>query len=86
MDCVVDLVETGATVIRLGSAFHADMSGPNLTMRPMPDPDAGAELTESDFLASVTPVTEALVFMSISSGPLRLMGTEVYPGQRPDTE
>ena len=31
-------------------------------------------------------VTEALVFMSISSGPLGLMGTEVYPGQRPDTE
>lgn len=98
MDCVADLVETCATVVWLSSAYHASISfgqydyqgfvpnGPSITTRPVPGPDAGAEVTESDFLASVTPVTEALGFMSIASGPMGLKGTEVYLGQRPDTE
>ncbi|KAK8456450.1 hypothetical protein SEVIR_3G023862v4 [Setaria viridis] len=92
---LADLVEACTTIIWLGSAYHAAISfgqydyqgffpnGPSLTTGPVPN--AGAEVTESEFLGSITPVTEALGFMSISSGPLALAG-EVYLGQRPDTE
>lgn len=95
LDCLADLVETCTTIIWLGSAYHAAVSfgqydyqgfvpnSPNNTSRPMPED--GAEVTESDFLGSITPVTEALAFMSIATGPLALNG-EVYLGQRPDTE
>ncbi|XP_002448678.1 linoleate 9S-lipoxygenase [Sorghum bicolor] len=98
MDCLADLVETCTTIVWLGSAYHAAISfgqydyqgfipnGPSLTTRPVPDPEVTVTVAESDFLESVTPVAEALGFMSISSGPLGLVGTEVYLGQRPDTE
>ncbi|CAL5024978.1 unnamed protein product [Urochloa decumbens] len=97
MDTLADLVEACTTVVWLGSAYHAAISfgqydyqgfvpnGPSLTTSPVPE--AGKEVTESEFLGSITPVTEALGFMSISSGPMALASSgEVYLGQRPDTE
>ncbi|KAL6643293.1 hypothetical protein ACP70R_021474 [Stipagrostis hirtigluma subsp. patula] len=96
MDCVADLVEACTTIVWLGSAFHAAVglgqflyqgfvpNGPTITSRPMPEP-AGAEVTESEFLGSITPRTEALAYMAVAVKSVMLKA-EVYLGQRPDTE
>ncbi|CAL5070506.1 unnamed protein product [Urochloa decumbens] len=98
MDSRSDLIEACTTIIWLGSAYHAAISfaqydyrgfapnGPSLTTGPVPD--AGKEVTESEFLGSISPVTEALGYLAISSFPVSLAasGEEVYLGQRPDTE
>ncbi|CAN6275762.1 unnamed protein product [Urochloa humidicola] len=100
MDSRSDLIEACATIIWLGSAYHAAISfaqydyrgfapnGPSLTTGPVPEPDAGKEVTESEFLGSISPVAEALGYMTISYFPVSLAasGEEVYLGQRPDTE
>ncbi|CAO2044062.1 unnamed protein product [Urochloa humidicola] len=97
MDSRSDLIEACTTIIWLGSAYHAAISfaqydyrgfvpnGPSLTTGPVPD--AGKEVTESEFLGSISPMTEALGYLAISSFPVSLAASgEVYLGQRPDTE
>jgi linoleate 9S-lipoxygenase len=95
MDSVADLVEACATIIWLGSAYHAAVSfgqydhqgfipnGPSLTTGPVPA--SGAKVTESEFLGSITPVTEALgVHVDFLGAPSA--GGGGVSGQRPDTE
>lgn len=65
MDCLADLVETYTTIIWLGSAFHAAVglsqygyqgfipNSPTLASHPMPK--TGTEVTEFEFLRSITP-------------------------------
>ncbi|CAN6299639.1 unnamed protein product [Urochloa humidicola] len=95
MHSVADLVETCTTVIWLGSAHHAAVglgqygyqgfvpNSPTLTSRPVPA--AGAAVTESEFLGSITPRNEALALMGMTAKSLARTG-EVFLGQRPDSE
>nr|CAB3499819.1 unnamed protein product [Digitaria exilis]CAB3505114.1 unnamed protein product [Digitaria exilis] len=95
MNCLDDLVETCTTIIWLGSAQHAAVglgqygyqgfvpNSPTLTSRPMPE--AGAEVTESEFLGSITPKKETLALMGMAAKSLTRTG-EVFLGQRPDSE
>lgn len=48
-------------------------------------PDAGEDVTESEFLGSITPRSESLAYMAIAMTSTALPG-EVLLGQRPDTE
>lgn len=97
MDGLSDLVETCTTIIWLGSAFHAAVglgqygyqgfvpNSPTLASRAMPPPEAGAEVTEAEFLGSITPRKEALAIMGMAAKSLARTG-EVFLGQRPDSE
>nr|BAJ90467.1 predicted protein [Hordeum vulgare subsp. vulgare] len=96
MDCLDDLVETCATIIWLGSAYHSAVSfgqyayngfvpnRPTITSREMPA-DAGAVVTEAEFLGSITPRTEAFGIMALTMKPPVKPG-EPLMGERPDTE
>ncbi|TVU30815.1 hypothetical protein EJB05_22459, partial [Eragrostis curvula] len=95
LDCLADLEEICAIVIWLASAYHAAIglrqftylgfvpNRPTLTCRPMPE--AGTEVTESDFLASITPRKEALSHMAMAVQSMMLKG-EVNLGERQDIE
>ncbi|TVU04443.1 hypothetical protein EJB05_49985, partial [Eragrostis curvula] len=95
LDCLADLEEICTIVIWLASAYHAAIglrqftylgfvpNRPTLTCRPMPE--AGTEVTESDFLASITPRKEALSHMAMAVQSMMLKG-EVNLGQRQDIE
>ncbi|CAO2191321.1 unnamed protein product [Urochloa humidicola] len=95
MDCLADLVETCTTIMWLGSGFHAAIglgkygytgfvpNSPTITSRPMPE--AGAEVTESEFLGSITPRKEALTIMGMGAKSLTRKG-DVFLGQRLDSE
>ncbi|KAK3153561.1 hypothetical protein QOZ80_2BG0177370 [Eleusine coracana subsp. coracana] len=92
LDCVGNLEEI-CTTIWLGSAFHAAVglrqythlgfvpNRPTIACRAMPE--AGAEVTESDFLGSITPRKEALWVMTMTGLSMMTKG-EVYLGQRPE--
>ncbi|KAL6842270.1 hypothetical protein ACP4OV_027918 [Aristida adscensionis] len=93
MDCAADLVEACATVVWLGSAFHAAVGlgqfpyqgfppgRPTITSRPVPE----AAMTAAEFLGGVTPRKEAVAYMVAAARSVALEG-EVCLGQRPDTE
>lgn len=95
MDCLADLEETCSTVIWLGSGFHSAIGlwqytyqgfvpcRPTVTSTPMPE--AGEDVSESDFLGSITPRKEALSGMAMAARSM-MLEREVYLGQRPDTE
>ncbi|KAL6643139.1 hypothetical protein ACP70R_021320 [Stipagrostis hirtigluma subsp. patula] len=95
LDCRADLVEVCTTVVWLCSAFHSAIglgqflyqgfvpNSPTITSRPMPE--AGAEVTEADFLASITPRKETVAYMAAAARS-NMHKAEVYLGQRPDTE
>ncbi|TVU04439.1 hypothetical protein EJB05_49981, partial [Eragrostis curvula] len=95
LDCLTDLEETCTIIIWLASAYHTTVglgqfmymgfmpNRPTITSRPMPE--AGAEVTESDFLWSITPRKEALFHMAMTAQAMVLKG-EVYLGQRQDME
>ncbi|KAI5010094.1 hypothetical protein ZWY2020_012231 [Hordeum vulgare] len=80
MDCVDDLVETCATIIWLGSAYHSAVSfgqyayngfvpnRPTITSGEMPA-DSGAVVTEAEFLGSITPRTETFALMALTMNP-----------------
>jgi len=96
MDCVDDLVETCATIIWLGSAYHSAVSfgqyayngfipnRPTITSGDMPA-DTGAVVTEAEFLGSLTPRSETFSLMALTMNPPVKPG-EPLMGQRPDTE
>ncbi|KAM3390865.1 hypothetical protein ACQJBY_012471 [Aegilops geniculata] len=96
MDCVDDLVETCATIIWLGSAYHSAVSfgqyayngfvpnRPTITSGEMPA-DAGATVTEAEFLGRITPKNEAFGLMALTMSPPVKPG-EPLMGERPDTE
>ncbi|XP_044968338.1 linoleate 9S-lipoxygenase-like isoform X1 [Hordeum vulgare subsp. vulgare] len=96
MDCVDDLVETCATIIWLGSAYHSAVSfgqyayngfvpnRPTITSGEMPA-DSGAVVTEAEFLGSITPRTETFALMALTMNPPVKPG-EPLMGERPDTE
>ncbi|KAK3153446.1 hypothetical protein QOZ80_2BG0172990 [Eleusine coracana subsp. coracana] len=95
LDCLADLEEICTTIIWLGSGFHSAIGlwqftyqgfvpcRPTITSRSMPE--AGEEVTESDFLESITPRKEALSGMAMAARSM-MLEREVYLGQRPDTE
>jgi linoleate 9S-lipoxygenase len=95
MDFLADLVEACTTIIWLGSAFHAAVGlgqygyqgfvpkSPTLTSRAMPE--AGAVVTEAEFLGSITPRNETLAPMGMAAKSLARTG-EVFLGQRPESE
>ncbi|RLN17039.1 putative linoleate 9S-lipoxygenase 5 [Panicum miliaceum] len=95
MDCLADLEEACTIIIWLGSAFHAAVglgqygyqgfvpNSPTLTSRPMPE--AGAVVTEAEFLGSITPRNETLALMGMAAKSLARTG-EVFLGQRPESE
>ncbi|XBI59635.1 hypothetical protein VPH35_040665 [Triticum aestivum] len=95
MDSVDDLVETCATIIWLGSAYHSAVSfgqyayngfvpnRPTITSGEMPA-DAGAVVTEAEFLGSITPKNEAFGLMAFTMSPPVNPG-EPLMGERPDT-
>ncbi|KAF7019228.1 hypothetical protein CFC21_032429 [Triticum aestivum] len=96
MDSVDDLVETCATIIWLGSAYHSAVSfgqygyngfvpnRPTITSGEMPA-DAKAVVTEAEFLGRITPKTEAFGLMALTMNPPVKPG-EPLMGERPDTE
>ncbi|XP_040256640.2 linoleate 9S-lipoxygenase-like [Aegilops tauschii subsp. strangulata] len=96
MDCVDDLVETCATIIWLGSAYHSAVSfgqyayngfvpnRPTITSGEVPS-DAGAVVTEAEFLGHITPRNEAFGLMALTMSPPVKPG-EPLMGERPDTE
>ncbi|KAM3371267.1 hypothetical protein ACQJBY_018577 [Aegilops geniculata] len=96
MDSVDDLVETCATIIWLGSAYHSAVSfgqyayngfvpnRPTITSGGMPA-DAGAAVTEAEFLGRITPKNEAFGLMALTMSPPVKPG-EPLMGERPDTE
>lgn len=96
MDCVDDLVDTCSTIIWLGSAYHSAVSfgqyayngfvpnRPTITSGEMPS-DAGAVVTEAEFLGSITPRNEAFGLMALTMNPPVKPG-EPLMGERPDTE
>ncbi|XP_048559689.1 seed linoleate 9S-lipoxygenase-3-like isoform X1 [Triticum urartu] len=95
MDSVNDLVETCATIIWLGSAYHSAVSfgqyayngfvpnRPTVTSGEMPA-DAGAAVTEAEFLGHITPKNEAFGLMALTMSPPVKPG-EPLMGERPDT-
>ncbi|VAH38181.1 unnamed protein product [Triticum turgidum subsp. durum] len=95
MDSVGDLVETCATIIWLGSAYHSAVSfgqyayngfvpnRPTVTSGEMPA-GAGAAVTEAEFLGHITPKNEAFGLMALTMSPPVKPG-EPLMGERPDT-
>ncbi|CAL4941768.1 unnamed protein product [Urochloa decumbens] len=66
-----------------GDMHNHHLAGPTITSRPMPE--AGVEVTESEFLGSITPRKEALTIMGMGAKSLTRTG-DVFLGQRPDSD